>query len=212
MKLKENEKNIEYSDDDFEKKEKRSKKILEKPPKVLSVIWVTLCIIIILGILFSKGGKVTTISESALKEMVESDEFSTVEYTYNSIVSVNNDKNEEMYHVAYQGIVKLGFDFNEIKITDNQNEKKIYIDIPDIKINSVNIDESSLDYIFTKDKYNTETIFQESYRKSYEDLEVKAENNVKLKEMARENAIVTIDALIKPLEAQLPDDYEIEYK
>ena len=168
--------------------------------------------IILIGFLISKPGQATSISESTLKEMFEISEFSTIEYPYESIISVSNDKDKTMYHVAYKGTVKLGFDFNEIRVEEIPEEKKICVYIPEIIINSTNVDESSLDYIFEKEKYDTETTFQEAYRACCTDLEKKVAVNGKIKEMAKENAIDTISALIKPMEKDLPEGYEVEYK
>ena len=184
---------------------------IKQTKKFFGVLIIVLLLMVFgIVILYNRPGKITTISEATLKETFEISEFSTVEYTYNSIVTVSNEK-EDMYHVAYQGIVKAGFDFNEIKVEDNKDQKIIYIYIPEIKINSVSVSEK-LDYIFVKNKYDTETTYQEAYRKSLEDLEEKAKNNMSLKDMARENAITTISALIKPWEKQLPKGYKIEYK
>ena len=194
--------------------EEKDENIYKKVKKIF-IFLVILVVIIIVNAIITKNGKVTTISESALKEMFEISDFSTVEYPYNSIVTVSNDKNEAMYYIAYKGLVKIGFDFNEIKVTSDQKEKKIYINIPDIKVNTVSIDSSdkeSLDFIFIKEKYNTETIFQEAYRKSIEDLEKKANENEQIKEMANKHAIETIEAFIEPWKSQLPKDYKIEYK
>ena len=76
------------------------------------------------------------------------------------------------------------------------------------------VDETSLEFIFTKDKYETETIYQQAYKKSIADLESKAngENGIKLKTLAEENSIATMDALLAPWKEQLPEGYSIEYK
>lgn len=175
---------------------------------IISVI-ALLAVVIILGIIFSKPGAVTTISESSLKEVIEISELSTIEYIYNSTFTVTEGK-EEKYHVAYEGVVKAGFDFNDIKISEEG--KKIIITIPDITINSAYVDENSIDCLFIKDKYETETILQEAYRKSIEDLEIKAESNDTLLTMARDNAKEMIKALIQPWEEQLEEGYTIEVR
>lgn len=164
---------------------------------------------ITLGFVFSKEPEVVTISETSLKEIIAASDLSTVEYTYNSIVTVSNEK-EEMYHVAYDGIVKAGFDLSQLAVVDNKEEKKITITIPEIKITSAIVDDQSLEFIFIKSKYDTETTYQEAYRESTNDLVYKAEQNDDIKIMARENAVMTIKALIKPWEEQLSEGYIIE--
>lgn len=184
---------------------------------LIATIVLIIGIICIISIATSKTGEVVTITEASLKELFEISELSTIEYTYNSIATVTKtkkDKEEDIYHVAYEGTVKAGFDFNEIKVTHKPEEKKYYIDIPEIKIHSVIVDETSLEFIFTKDKYETETIYQQAYKKSIADLESKAngENGIKLKTLAEENSIATMDALLAPWKEQLPEGYSIEYK
>lgn len=193
--------------------EKTTKKRFKVPWKLLILIGILLALgttaIILLN--YDKPGTVTTQSEVSLKDIFEIGEVSSVEYTYNSIVSISTKKVKK-YHVAYKGTVKAGFNFDDIKTKDDKKNKKIVIEIPEIKINDVYVDDESLDFIFVKEKYNTETIYQEAYSKCVEDLKKKAKSNKKMLEMARENGIETIRALIMPLEEQLPEGYTVEYK
>lgn len=179
---------------------------------VICVIVVILVVTILFSILFAKERKITTIAESSLKEVIETSELSTVEFIYNSIVTVPDEDGNPKYHVAYEGTVKAGFDFNAITTEVDKENKKIVIVIPEIKINSVNINDETLDFIFIKDKYDTETTFQEAYKTSYDDLEKKAEANEIIKQTAYENAIDNMKAIIMPLEAKLPNGYSFDFR
>lgn len=155
----------------------------------------------------SKGTEID--AESSLKEIVASSDLSACEYTYNSIANVSDGK-RMLYHVAYEGTVKAGFDFNEITVKRDREQKKVLIKIPDIKVNSVNVDQSSMEFIFDQRKSeNNETIFQEAYSECLKDLRKKAENNKALKKMARENSISTIKALAEPWREAIPEGYEL---
>ena len=167
---------------------------------------------IILSVVFAKEKEVTTIAEASLKEVIETSELSTVEFIYNSTTSVKNDKGKPKYHIAYEGTVKAGFDFNEIKLEKDEKNKKIVVIIPEIKINAVNINDKSFDFIFMKDKYDTETTFQEAYKASYKDLENKANSNENIKKMAYDNAVDTMRAILMPLEEKLPAGYEFDFR
>ena len=135
-----------------------------------------------------------------------------MQFIYNSTVTVCDEEDKAKYHVAYEGYVNAGFDFNNIETERDVENKKIVIVIPKIKINSVNINDETLDFIFVKDKFDTETTFQEAYKASYLDLENKAINNNTIKKMAYENAVDAMKAIIIPLETKLPDGYTFDFK
>ena len=137
--------------------------------KSISIMLIGVIVLIstlVISFITSQEGKFTTIAETSLKEVLTISELATVEYTYNSIATVKED-NTEKYYVAYKGTVQAGINFDDIKI--EEKEKKIIINIPDIRILKVNIDDE-LDYIFVKKKYDTEKTFQEAYTKCLEDL------------------------------------------
>ena len=203
------------------KKEKKSGKIqikdtvtfIQRNKKKITVVLIgALIVAVALSVLFDNDRSVTTIAESSLKEVIETSELSTVEFIYNSTATVNDDKNNPKYHIAYEGTVKAGFDFNKITTEIDKENKKIVIVIPKIKINSVNINDETLDFIFVKDKYDTETTFQEAYKMSYSDLENKAKSNETIKKMAYENAVDSMKAIVMPLESKLPEGYVFDFR
>ena len=178
---------------------------------LMSVILIAIACLII----FLPSGKISYSIETSLKEIMENSELSTAEYTYNSITKVKIDESKKeddeniKYYVSYKGKVKSGFDFNEIKVYEKN--KKISIVIPEIKIQSVEVNED-LEYIFTRKKYNTENTYAEAYNVCCNDLENKAKSNKTLRETAVQSAIETVTALTKPFENQLEDGRIIEVK
>lgn len=161
----------------------------------------------------SDGKKVSTISESLLEEMKEINELSTVDYTYNAIAKVYAEDEETLkYYVAYDGTVTAGIDFNKIDIDVNEEEKKVILTLPDVEIQDVRIDMGTMDYIFTKNKYETETVSQEAYKASLADLENRVSQEDSLHEMARENAIASVKALFSPWIEQVDEQYTVEIK
>ena len=71
--------------------------------------------------------KLTTISESTLEDVIEISDLSTVEYFFNSITEVQDEKTGDLkYHVAYEGVVDAGIDLSEVKVSVD-NEKKVII-------------------------------------------------------------------------------------
>lgn len=200
-------------------------KDIEKNKKVLLTVAILIVIIIVAIVVIAtssvnKFPQVVTISKASLKEVIEVGELSTIEYTYNSYTPVSsttkdkkgNEKEEIRYYVSYKGNIKAGFDFEALAVNCDNEAKNISIVIPEIKINSIHVDETSLDYIFVKEKYNTENTFQEALRICEKDLEEKANKNTTLTEIAKENAISMMRALLAPWEETLPEGYTIEYK
>ncbi len=74
------------------------------------------------------------------------------------------------------------------------------------------VNEGSLKYIFEKDEYNTATISADAYKVSKEDLKKKANEETRITELAKENAISAISGLIEPWVDQVDDEYTVIIK
>ena len=109
-------------------------------------------------------------------------------------------------------VIKNGFDFEDVTVTVDEKNKVICVNVPQIKIISTYVVPESMDFIFNKSKYETETVYQEAYSLCEMDLKAKAKNSAALTQMAQENAVRTMKALGKPWELQLPKGYSVEYK
>lgn len=163
-------------------------------------------IVAVILVVFSGTGDVTIDVETSLKEIILTSNLRTAEYTYNSIAEVKKEKTTK-YYVSYKGTVFAGVDFEKVEV--NRDGNIFYIVVPDVEIQEVVVD-PELDYIFTKDKYDTETTYAEATAACKEDLLEKAKNNDTLMSTARESAEDTIMALIKPLESQLNEGEAFE--
>lgn len=155
-----------------------------------------------------KEGKVTTITESSLEEVFELNELQTAEYIYNAVVPVEGEKGIE-YHVAYEGTVTAGVNFDELKITVDEDQKKICITVPKVTILDTIVEADSLEYIFEKKKYDNEQVYKEAYSLCQKDLEERAKNDEKLLELASENVHQVIKAMVSPWVEQVDSKYEI---
>ena len=176
--------------------------------------------IITLSLVFNEQPEAVTVVKSALKGIEDIDELSVLEYNYSSFTTVyektkdgKNNKDKPKYHVAYDGIVRLGFNFKDIKVTEDTVKKIIYIEMPEVKINSVSIDDD-LQFIFAKDKYETDDVVAKSIDICRKDLEkkVKSDDGTNLRILAEESALETVQAITNPLAKFLPDDYVIIYR
>ena len=163
-------------------------------------------IVIILLVIFSGSGDVTISVETSLKEVITSSQLRTAEYTYNSIAEVK-DGEKTKYYVSYKGTVNAGFDFEQVEIV--RDGTTIQVIVPDVEILEVIVD-PELDYIFIKDKYDTEQTYAEATEACKKDLREKADSNETLLKTARESAEDTLKALIKPFESQLSEGETFE--
>ena len=184
-----------------ENEDKCTKKISRKKKQLPSFVTLTLktiliaifiliaCIILLVAPWKSDKARLTTISKSSLQKMVEIDELSTIESPYNAVVTKYNKKNKAMYHVAYEGIVTAGVDASKIDFEVDEEKKIIKITLPKVKLHSTSVDMGTMQYIFTDDDYETETVSQEAYKLCKADLEKRAKEETALTDMAKENAI-----------------------
>lgn len=156
------------------------------------------------------GHTVATAAQASLQKVLEISDLSTLDYTYNSIVEVcGEDGDTPKYYVAYEGAVTAGIDFTEISLKVDEGTKQIDIILPDAQVQSVRVDMGSMEFIFLKDRYETETISQEAYQASLADLKYEAAQESQLLNMAKENAAAAIEALIEPWTQQLDGQYTV---
>jgi hypothetical protein len=152
------------------------------------------------------------ITISTLEKIVNISELSTFQAVYNGIAKVMNEKNPDQldYYVSYEAKVYAGLDIEKVKITKDEDIKKITVTIPEIKISDINVDEASLDYIFLNKKANTSTVSEQAYKACKEDAAEESTKEAAIYELADQNARNIIEALINPFIGQLDSEYELE--
>lgn len=155
-------------------------------------------------------GTVKTITESELLDVLRESNLYTAEYPCNRYTKVSDDNGNIKYYVAYEGTVKAGFDVNDIEVNLDEDDHTITIQLPEVTVQSVKVDVGSLDYIFEKEKYDTETVASEAYGKAVEDLTNNAPQDEIIK-VATENAKIIEKELIEPWVNQVSDQkYEVK--
>ncbi|MBO5373202.1 MAG: DUF4230 domain-containing protein [Lachnospiraceae bacterium] len=196
-----------------------SKKIQKYPiKKLVAAIGIVVLVIIAMAVLLANVTKKEEtkeiITKATLEKIINVSELSTFEAIYNGIAEVMNEKKTENvdYYVSYEARVKAGIDFEQIEISVDNEEKRIVVTIPEVKINDVNVDIGSLDYIFENDKANDETVVQEAYKACIEDAKKESSDENAICELAEQNTKNMIEALIKPFINQLDAEYVLEIK
>ena len=197
-----------------ERKQQCSEVKKNKKPKI--ILGIVILIVLIIG--FKPGGvfhssqnKVSTVSKSSLEKVLETSQLTTLQYTYNAIAEVKKEFFDTIkYHVAYEGTVQAGIDFEDIDIDINKEKKIITITLPEVSIQNVIVSAESMEYIFNDDKYESETVASEAYSACVKDLQTRAEKEVQLLQMAKENARDAVQALIEPWVKQVDEEYTIK--
>lgn len=160
------------------------------------------------NIVVGKEGGVDTVTETTLEEAVRISRLYTAEYPYNGYTAVyDGDTGEIKYYVAYEGTVKAGIDVDKISVSLEEGTGTIIILLPEIEITSPMVNAGTMEYIFTDDKYNTETVAQEAYRAANDDLSAKAGKDTNIIITAREAAKAAAKALVEPWVSQIGGDH-----
>ncbi|MDE5765278.1 MAG: DUF4230 domain-containing protein [Ruminococcus sp.] len=154
------------------------------------------------------------ISETTLEKIINVSNLSTFETVYNGIAQVQNEENPENidYYVSYEAKVKAGIDFDDVEINVDNEQKIITVTMPEVKINDVNVDITTLDFIFENDNANNETVSQTAYNKCIEDVTEECQSTKDIYEIAGQNAKNIIEALITPFVQQLDNEYKLTIK
>jgi len=166
-------------------------------------------LVVICAIFWGEEGKHIIEAKSTIKRISTIENLNTVKYTYNAIATKTTKEKEEKYHVAYEGTVRVGINFKEIEISEK--DKKITISVPSPKITETTIDESKLDFMFTKEKYDKENVIEEAIELCKKDIETNAKKEELLFDTAKENTLASVKALMKPWEESLDKKYTVEY-
>ncbi len=200
----------------------REIKIGTKNSKKANRKWFLPILIIVLivgtGILFKswlidgRKSKEEILTVSTLEKIINISELSTFEAVYNGIAKGMNANNPDQldYYVSYQAKVYAGFDFEKVKITMDEDSKKITVTIPEIEITDINVDIGSLDYIFINKKANKSTVSGKAYKECIADATNESEKEAAIYDLAEQNAKNIMKALINPFIEQLDSDYELE--
>ena len=180
--------------------------------------FVAVCMLIVIIVFFvapkimkqKKGPEI--ISVTTLEKILNVSDLSTFEAVYNGVAKVHDENSRIMvkYYVAYSSKITAGIDFEQLAISVDDENNVIYITLPEVKITDVNVDITSMDYIFYDLDANTSTVSEEAYQACIEDATSESHAEEKIYDLARQNAINIVRALVNPFVEQLDNDYKIE--
>lgn len=157
----------------------------------------------------NKQAEIVTVS--TLQEIINVSELSTFTAVYNGIAQVMNADDPELvdYYVSYEAKVNAGIDFEDIDIDVDEDTFTVYITVPPVTLTDVNVDISSLDFIFHNEKANTSTVTEEAFKACEADVEKESQEQAAIYELAEQNAKNVLTALVRPIIDQSETEYSL---
>lgn len=146
---------------------------------------------------------------STLERIINVSDLSTFTAVYNGIAEVKDEKDPDKvdYYVSYEARVEAGIDFSNVNIS--LKDGVITVDIPDVKINDIIVDISSLDFLFFDNSANKLTVSEQAFKACEEDARSESESQEAILELAQQNAENVVKALVKPIIDQLGEGYDL---
>lgn len=146
---------------------------------------------------------------STLERIINVSDLSTFTAVYNGIAEVKDEKDRDKvdYYVSYEARVEAGIDFSNVNIS--LKDGVITVDIPDVKINDIIVDISSLDFLFFDNSANKLTVSEQAFKACEEDARSESESQEAILELAQQNAENVVKALVKPIIDQLGEGYDL---
>lgn len=156
-----------------------------------------------------KQAEIVTVS--TLQEIINVSELSTFTAVYNGIAQVMNADDPELvdYYVSYEAKVNAGIDFEDIYIDVDEDTFTVHITVPPVTLTNVNVDISSLDFIFYNEKANTSTVTEEAFKACEADVEKESQEQEAIYELAEQNAKNVLTALVRPIIDQSETEYSL---
>lgn len=150
--------------------------------------------------------KTTYLSKASIEKMIDIEEVHAATRPFRSTVTRceliedrhGREKKIEKYSVLYSGSVNMGFN-SKIDVSVDNKQKKVKIVLPEVEVLDKSVEFDSIDYIFNKKRYETETIAADTYRLCMEDMERRVSQNDSLKKEAKANFASELEKLMKPM-------------
>lgn len=201
----------------MEKRNIRPKQIIQIIAAVILILVLCMAIVWIKKYLLSntsdfveeniigEEGKVTTVTESTLEEVIKKSQLYTAAYPYNGYATVYDEDGSIKYYVAYEGTVKAGIDVTLITVKIDEDTNTITVQLPEVSVENPVVNAGTIEFIFKKNKYNTETVAEEAYRYAEEDLANRVREDADIRACAQESAKAAERAMIEPWVNQIEE-------
>ncbi len=203
------------------KKEVKIMKILETFKKlnvkrkliIIAVLAVIVAGIIIFLLSFNPKPKANT--DILISRLQKSSELTTAKFKYTGITEFKDGGvkilNRSDFIMVYEATARIGFDLEDVEISADDINKKIYVKVPKAEVKDVNVDTSSIKYFdegFALFNVNSKEDANKGVELAKEEAKKEAAD-IGILEMADKQSQVLIEGL---LANAIPKGYTIEFK
>ena len=101
------------------------------------------------------------------------------------------------------------FYIGDIDVDVDEDTFTVHITVPPVTLTDVNVDISSLDFIFYNEKANTSTVTEEAFKACEDDVEKESQEQEAIYELAEQNAKNVLTALVRPIIDQSETEYSL---
>ena len=178
---------------------------------LILVIVVLVVVFIVVPAARNSKKQAEVLTVSTLEKIIDVSELSTFTAVYNGIAQVVDEENPGSvdYYVSYEAKVNAGINFDEVGIEMEEESQTIRITVPPVELTEVNVDISSLDFIFYDKSLNTSAVTETAFKACEEDVEKESQEQEAIYELAQQNAKNVLTALVKPIVDQLDTEYSL---
>ncbi len=195
---------------------KLSDKVIRKVLIVVVAFFILACALFIWKKAIKKDSthQITYDTTTSLEKVIQISELYSYKTTYNGVAYVydKNDNSKISYYVSYNSTVKVGINTEDINVEVDNENKKIIITLPDIMVKEVDVDMSSLDYIFQDKSAETSSVSRDAYLACIDDVNSEINESSEIFELGRQNTETIIRGLVEPLIENDKGGYTLEVK
>lgn len=182
----------------------KKKTLLSKIRSIILAVLVVAVVTSVFFVYFKMHRPAEVLLTSQLVDALDIEELSTSSFVYNGIADVHKEDSDEVsYSALYHATVKAGVQVKDIYFEVDSSTKTIHFTLPEVYIQNISVDPSSIDILPHNAKIDLATVLAACR----EDVNTEAEASDKLISSATENLKSVIEAFTMPLIAD--SDYEI---
>ena len=170
--------------------------------KIIGGVLVTAIVVVVAAGLFVPGAiskikKEDVITSSQLEKVVNINDLATAEFVYDGIADKYNEKNPDKVecHIAYESTIKVGIDMDKVKFSIDEENKTVTPELPEVKINNVEVDTDTLSYMPENPKIEINDIITLCKKDAMKE----AGEAPELYQTAEENLQSAIEVLLSPI-------------
>ena len=151
-------------------------------------------------------------NHTSIDKVMGINELQTLRYDYQAICRVYKDANSKdpIYYIAYEAVVVLGIDADQISADYKINTNTYTVRLPKVKIQSMNVNAGTLDYLFVDKSYDNMQTSIDAQTRCEEDLKKRVEADTKMFEYAKHNTEAEVHAITDPIVKQFYPGVKLE--